>query len=112
MTPEQMRRDARNRAARALLQGALATVVVPALLAGLEVVRDALAVEPVDWHTIALHAASVALTTAIAAIITALSAYLHRLVLDPSAVPSLRPPSDGIDPPGKHATDRYPIAGP
>lgn len=79
--------DARNRSARSLLQGAAAV----ALFAAVEVLRAALdAGGAVDVGQIARDAA-------LAAVI-AVAAWLHRIVLDPSRVPSLPPPGD--DPAG------------
>lgn len=87
-----LRNDARNRALRTLLQGIAAVVLVPAGDAVVQVlqaaVADAALSHRFDWHqvlTSAVVAAGTAATMAVAA-------YLHRLKLDPSGVPSAAPP--------------------
>lgn len=80
--------DARNRFARTIAQGAVATLVI-ALAAALPVVLDALQggdVTTVDWGTVLISAATAALISALA--------YIQRQWLDPSRLPSLRPPGD------------------
>lgn len=75
-------RDAWNRLWRTCLQGA----VVTGLYAGFEVVTSAVQGGTFD-------AASVARTALVTAGMAA-AAYLHRQVVDPSPVPSARPPQD------------------
>lgn len=90
--------DARNRAWRTLLQGALATILVPAADAAFQVIQgavaDAVTGHGFDWRqvgTSALLAAGTAVTMAVAA-------YLHRLKLDPSGVPSAQPTPQPVGP--------------
>ncbi len=87
-----LKRDARNRAWRAILQTLGAVIVIPAGTAALEVVRvafaDAAAGQGYDWTKVgqsALWAAGVGATIS-------LLSYVHRLKLDPSAFPSATPP--------------------
>lgn len=89
--------DARNRAWRTILQGVIAVVVVPALVAGGTVVHDAVAAgggSP-GWPQTLEKAWTAALTAGVMAVL----AYLHRYRLDPSAMPSAQPPR----PPGATA---------
>lgn len=86
-----LKRDALNRAWRTFLQGVLAVVVVPAATAGLDVLRQAIldgGIAGVDWTATRERA----LTVAAATVVMAVSAYLHRLKLDPSPIPSAQPP--------------------
>lgn len=84
--------DARNRVVRTILQGVAATIVVPALDAGLQVVNDAvggaITGHGFDWRQVGMSALLAAVTTATMAI----AAYLHRVKLDPSGLPSAAPP--------------------
>jgi hypothetical protein len=84
--------DARNRALRTVLQGVVAVVLVPVGDAVVQVLQaafaDAVVSHRFDWHqvlTSALVAAGTAATMAVAA-------YLHRLKLDPTGIPSAAPP--------------------
>lgn len=90
--------DARNRAWRTLLQGIAATVVVPAADAFVQVVQSAVADSVVsyrfDWRQVGVSAAVAAGT----AVTMAVAAYLHRLKLDPSGVPSAAPPPQPVGP--------------
>lgn len=86
-----LKRDALNRAWRTILQGILAVVVLPATTAGLDVVRQAIldgGIRGVDWAATQDRA----LTVAGATVVMAISAYLHRLKLDPTRLPSAQPP--------------------
>ena len=84
--------DALNRAWRTLLQGVLMVVIVPAVDAGIQVVqREALGMwagQGFDLHRLGIAAGTAATTAAGMAI----TAYLHRLKLDPSSIPSAQPP--------------------
>lgn len=84
--------DARNRALRTLLQGIVATILVPVGDALVQVLQAAVADAAVshrfDWHQVLASAVVAAGTAATMAI----AAYLHRLKLDPSGVPSAAPP--------------------
>jgi hypothetical protein len=87
-----LQRDALNRAWRTVLQGIVAIVLVPAVDAAIQVAqRDVLGMfrgEPFDWRRTLTAAAVAAITGGTMAI----TAYLHRLKLDPSSVPSAQPP--------------------
>lgn len=86
---EWLRADARNRAWRTILQGLLAVVILPACDAVLQVVMKVIvAGEPIDWRRTAALAAASAMTAAVMSI----AAYLHRLKVDPSSIPSAQPP--------------------
>lgn len=104
-----LRRDALNRAWRTILQGLMAVVILPALDAGLQaVVHAATDGGPIDWRRVA----ALAITAAVTAATMSIAAYLHRLKLDPSAIPSAQPPR----PPGTPAstapaTDATPQGG-
>lgn len=80
--------DARNRMTRTLQQGAAAVLIV-ALAAAWPVIADALHgndVASVDWSAVAVSAATAALLAA--------GAYVQRTWLDPSRLPSNKPPGD------------------
>jgi hypothetical protein len=83
-------KDAQNRAWRTILQGLVATILLPAVIAGLEVVQTSLVnpAQTFDWRRVAGTAGFAAATAGM----MALTAYLHRLKLDPSAVASAQPP--------------------
>lgn len=87
-----LRKDGRNRAWRTFLQALAATVLIPAGDAALQVLeRDLLATaagKPFDWREVA---ASAGLAFATGAVMAGL-AYLHRVKLDPSPIPSAVPP--------------------
>lgn len=87
-----LKRDAWNRAWRTLLQTLVLVVVAPAADAALQVVQravvESMAGAPMDWDQVwrtALYAAGSGATMA-------LLAYLHRTKVDPSIIPSARPP--------------------
>lgn len=84
--------DARNRFLRTLLQGIVAVVLVPVGDAVVQVLQAALADAVVshrfDWRQVGMSALVAAGTAATMAI----AAYLHRLKLDPSGLPSATPP--------------------
>lgn len=95
MAARWLKRDALNRAWRVVMQTIAATVVIPAGDAAVQVFQrafgDAMAGRPFDWAqvlTSAKWSMGVGVTIAVLA-------YLHRLKLDPSWIPSARPP----DPP-------------
>jgi hypothetical protein len=85
-----LKADAKNRAWRTILQGILpATVVIPAIDAALQVLITALTKGGTfSWGQVAASAGVAATTAGL----MAYSAYLHRMVLDPSSVPSAQPP--------------------
>lgn len=80
--------DAANRTWRTTLQGA----VVVAILAVATALLDWLEAGDFSWRTLGIAALTAALT--------AVLAYLHRTVLDPSGLPSALPPTN----PGPPAT--------
>lgn len=82
--------DAQNRAFRTLLQGVVAVVLVPALVAGLPVLVQAVTDGGggFDWS----RALDTAWKTGLAAAVMSVTAYLHRSKVDPSVVPSAQPP--------------------
>lgn len=82
--------DAQNRAFRTLLQGVVVVVLVPALVAGLPVLVEAVTAggEGMDWAEALDTAWKAGLTAAVMSVL----AYLHRSKVDPSAVPSAQPP--------------------
>jgi hypothetical protein len=82
--------DALNRAWRTVLQG----IVAAALTAAGDVVLQAIQKSffehtSLNWSSVLKSAAAVAATTALMAVL----AYLHRTVVDPSAIPSGQPPA-------------------
>jgi hypothetical protein len=85
--------DARNRAARTLLQTVVAGALVAAGDAAWQVLQAALATAAaggsVDWG----HVAGSAGIAAAMAAVTPMVAWAHRRWLDPSRVPSLPPPA-------------------
>lgn len=89
MTTHRLRtQDAGNRTWRTTLQGVAAVVV----LAIASAVLDWLNAGDFSWRTLGISAVTAALT--------AVLAYFHRTVLDPSGLPSALPPTD----PGKPAS--------
>lgn len=80
--------DAANRSLRTILQGAAVVAVIAAATALL----DWLEAGEFSWRTLGI--------SALTAVLTAVLAYLHRTVLDPSGLPSATPPTD----PGAPAT--------
>jgi hypothetical protein len=82
--------DARNRAFRTLLQGAVAAFVV----GGLDAIRLAL-VSLGDGFDLG-HVVSTAALAGLAAAVTSVLSYLHRTLVDPSPVPSNAPPVDHL----------------
>lgn len=89
MTSRWLKSDAKNRAWRTVLQGIVPLVVIPAADAALQVLINALGTGgKFDWGQVSASAGVAALTAGL----MAYSAYLHRMVLDPSAVPSAQPP--------------------
>jgi hypothetical protein len=85
-----LRRDAVNRVWRTLLQGVAVTVVLPALDAALQALVQALTTGGAgfSWGQVAGLAGTSALTAASMAV----AAYVHRMVVDPSSIPSAPPP--------------------
>lgn len=89
MVTSWLKADARNRAARTVGQAVVGLVILPALDAALQVVRATLASgAPFNWREVG----ATALTSASMGATMAMLAYIHRLKLDPSSVPSLSPP--------------------
>jgi len=88
-----LKRDALNRAWRAILQTLGAVVVIPAGTAGLQYVQMAMAGaatgDGFDWSAVG-HSAL--WSAGVGAVISVL-AYLHRMKLDPSWIPSAEPPT-------------------
>jgi len=83
--------DAQNRSFRTLLQGVFAVVIVPALVAVFGVIQQAIeanGISGVDWNQVGDNALKAGLTAAVMAVL----AYVHRLKVDPSVVPSAQPP--------------------
>ena len=74
--------DAANRSQRTLIQGG----IVVALMALATAVLDWLNAGDFSWRTLGI--------SAVTAVLTAVIAYVHRTVLDPSRIPSALPPSD------------------
>lgn len=76
MNPEYIQADARNRAWRTVLQGALATVLLAAFSAAAAVLQVAVgSEEAVDWAAVGTTAAQ---SAGVAALMAGLS-YMHRL---------------------------------
>jgi len=100
--------DARNRALRTVLQGIVAVVLVPVGDAVIQVLQgalgDAVAGKGFDWHQVLASALVAAGTAAVMAI----SAYLHRLKLDPSPIPSAEPPVPPVGPATPASSDPPP----
>lgn len=83
--------DGANRAWRTILQGAVATVLASVGDAVLQSIQGQLAAGGgIDWAQVA-HTAE---ATGSTALLIAVLAYLHRTVVDPSALPSGQPPAD------------------
>lgn len=83
--------DAQNRSWRTLLQGVVAVVIVPALVAVFGVIQQAIesdGISGIDWNQVGDNAFKAGITAAVMAVL----AYLHRAKLDPSAIPSAQPP--------------------
>jgi hypothetical protein len=91
--------EGRNRAFRTALQGIVATVLLPALDAFVQVVAQALTNGGAgfNWGQVG----GLALAAAMTAGTMAIAAYVHRTVVDPSQVPSALPPR----PPGATAAE-------
>ncbi len=90
--PSWLKKDARNRAFRALLQAIVATILIPAGDAAVQVVQraliDSMAGQPLNWQHVgisALYSAGVGIT------ISVLS-YIHRAKIDQTMIPSAPPP--------------------
>lgn len=90
MASSWLKLDAGNRAWRTLIQGVVALVLLPALDAALQVVQRQLLNEGggFDWRRTATLATFAAMT----AVTMSLAAYVHRLKIDPSPLPSAEPP--------------------
>jgi hypothetical protein len=88
-----LKRDAVNRAVRTFAHSIIAAALVAALDAIVQVVASALTAKAggatVNWHEV-YNAAKLAGATALFA---PLVAYIHRLKIDPSPIPSLPPPT-------------------
>lgn len=88
-----LKRDALNRSWRTILQTVGAVVVIPAGDAALQVVKlaliDAAAGKQFDWASVATSAK----WSAGVGVVISVLAYVHRLKLDPSPVPSAEPPA-------------------
>lgn len=84
-----LKRDAKNRAWRTVLQGFVAIILVPALDAALQVFVSAMTSGAgFDLQRTAVAAGVSAMTVSI----VALSAYVHRMKIDGSSIPSATPP--------------------
>jgi hypothetical protein len=93
-----LKAEGQNRAWRTLLHGMVATVLVPAIDAAIQVLVRALSAGGTfNWGQVAASAGVAAMTAGL----MAYTAYLHRTVLDPSSFPSALPPR----PPGATATE-------
>lgn len=82
--------DAKNRAWRTILQGLVAFVLVPGGTVLVEAVRVYLIKPDAGFNLQVVGAAM--LFEALTAATMAITAYLHRLKLDPAAIPSAQPP--------------------
>lgn len=104
-----LRSDARNRAWRTILQGLVAVLLVPVGDAVVQVlqaaVADAALSHRFDWRQVLVSAVVAAGTAATMAI----AAYLHRLKLDPSGVPSAEPPPAPVTGATPASTDPPPV---
>ncbi len=93
MSDHVLKRDARNRAWRTILQAVAATLLIPAGDAALQVVQrallDSMAGKPFDWRQVGVSALFAFGTGMVMAVL----AWLHRAKLDPSPVPSALPPA-------------------
>jgi hypothetical protein len=84
-----LRADGANRSWRTIAQGIVATGLIAAGEVVRQVVMDqALNGTPIDWRQVGVRAAM----TGGAAVLMAVLAYLHRVKVDPSSVPSALPP--------------------
>lgn len=93
MTNLLLKADARNRALRTLLQTVVLVVIAPAADAALQIVQryileSATGGHGFDWRQIAVTAMYAAGSGATMSLI----AYVHRLKVDPSPIPSAPPP--------------------
>lgn len=82
MTNPRRAADAANRSLRTILQGA----AVVAILAAASAFLDWLNAGEFSWRTLGV--------SALTAVLTAVLAYFHRTLLDPSSIPSATPPVD------------------
>jgi hypothetical protein len=100
-----LKADAANRAWRTVLQGMAVAVLSAAGDAVLQVLQRAVAEGATshrfDWHQVATTATYAAGTAALMAVV----AYLHRLKVDPSPMPSAEPPAPPPSPPAPPATE-------
>jgi hypothetical protein len=82
--------DAKNRAWRTILQGLVAVVLLPALDAALQTVMVEVTHSQgrFDWGRVT----GLAVASALTAVTMSVAAYVHRLKLDVSAIPSAEPP--------------------
>jgi cytochrome c biogenesis protein CcdA len=100
-----LKADAANRAWRTVLQGMAVAVLSAAGDAVLQVLQRAVAEGATshrfDWHQVATTAMYTAGTAALMAVV----AYLHRLKVDPSPMPSAEPPAPPPSPPAPPATE-------
>lgn len=89
---EKLKADGRNRAIRTLVQGIVAAALSAGLGAGVSALSEAVS----TGQFVADPGAALAmgLAGAVTAALTAGLSYLHRTVLDPSAVPSALPPGE------------------
>ena len=87
-----LKKDALNRAWRVILQTVGAVIVIPAGDAALQVVKlaliDAASGKTFDWEQVATSAK----WSALVGVVISVLAYLHRMKLDPSWIPSATPP--------------------
>lgn len=94
-----LKRDALNRAWRVLLQTVGAVIIVPAVMAAGYVLQTALTDgagdQGYDWTAVGHDMLRAAVTGAVISVL----AYLHRLKLDPSRIPSALPPAPTPTPP-------------
>lgn len=88
-----LKRDALNRAWRTILQTLGAVVLIPAGDAALQVLKlaliDAAAGKAFDWTSVMTSAK----WSAGVGVVLSVLAYIHRLKLDPSPIPSAQPPA-------------------
>lgn len=93
MTPtgrKWLRLDALNRSWRTTLQGIAVVIFLPALDVGIQLVqRFLLSGQPIDW----IEVRNRMITEAITAIGMVIAAYIHRMKIDPSRIPSALPPA-------------------
>lgn len=90
-----IKKDALNRAWRTFSQALIAVVVVPGTIAAGEVLRLALTDKTgFEWGVVGEN---MLIAFAVGAVMS-VTAYLHRLKLDPSRLPSLEPPKPPAEP--------------